>query len=185
MKFLIKENFNLKLDMLTATDVRKIKYDIGDLKKILSQKHEYYFELFTTNTIHQQKKNKLIYLIDFSHDSLDHLLSIRFNSKNCFYYVADLNGPSKAAILDHLQENGIQELDFITYFKKSSLVDWKIEIKSNPQLNLECVVLNIFLSLGAQLVSKFPSTMVIQDNLSLEKVLALSFQHGIKLYKMK
>lgn len=192
MKYQILKQFNPTKDILTESQLREIRYDIGELKAILknnellnifdlnSSKESIFYNL---KTLINSKKttHTLIYIPDLSLDSFNQLKKINDSSKNIFYFIDHHNGEYKDQILKLLSKKSISPLNFIMHFRKSNFNNWKIIILHNKKLDFSNIVLNTFLALGAIIDHRVINTKKI----IFFKNISLSFQHSIDLYKMK
>ncbi len=197
MKYAIKKNFYPKIDFLKSESFRAMKYNLGALSKQVDINNIFHlsnsskertgsFYEFYINNNNAKKKPRaiLFYLSDFSKETLDAILEFNFQSYNYHYYVSTLSGDFESQIRAFFDKNSIPELSFINYLKRSQLTDWQIQIPTYLNLNLECVVLNCFLALGANLPKTSSPTKIGKiTSLAAEKF-DLSFQHGIIIYKI-
>lgn len=170
----INHSHNLISDFPSETNLTGITYDTGDLEKelrsLMSPNVHY---SFYSKAPKFKVEHELIYLPDFSELSLAHLNNISLG-KRTFYFSPTTEAKVPASLTK------LQRIDFVRLIKKSSLNNWKIHLPRPDSVDKNCLVLNTFLALGAQLANNpdLSSLEIIKD-------VPLSLQHGICFFKIK
>lgn len=177
--------------MLNETRIRKIVYDTGELKKILiKNKMQHLSTLipakksilynYTSNKQKKNTQNTLLFLPDCSFETWEQIKKLNISQKENYYFIDHFEGLYEKDITEFLRKKSATSFNFIKFFRKSNFDDWNLIILYNDNFNLENIVINTLMSLGAN-VRPFKK---IKNEMIFIKSISLSFQHNIDLYQL-